>query len=379
MTRFCLFVLLVALGASGPVSTYAQTTDGALPLSSDVPPVRVAVTPAFERFEDDGRTLTQWSTQVSAVVPITSHLQVRAATRATDATVTVRDSTTAVRGLADLRASLLYARTVGDGSLVLGLDANVPTGSTQLTPEEVRTTVYLAQQVYRMRVPGLGRGFNVTPRVTYALPVGDAVALGVGASFRYQGAYRPAAGTDGRYQPGHELEVFAGVDVTASRTVTVSADASYARYGTDEVGGRDRFEPGGRAIGTVQVAYEREAQRLLVTARGQYRGTSSLLPRNPSQESVFVDPALEDRQIVPSMASLRIRYHRTLTDRVRAGLYARGFHYEATTLMDAQTMGTAGLTATIRLADALAVTPQVAYTLGGVSGVEAALRTSLRF
>lgn len=370
--------LLLSLMLLGPVAVLAQD-DGSLPLSSDRPPVRVEVEPAFQRYVDGTWTLTQWSTRVSAVVPITSRLQVRASTSAADATATIRDSTTDVRGLSDVRASLLYAQPVGEGSVILSVDANLPVGTRELTPEEVRTSVFLAQPVYGFRVPGFGQGFNVAPRVTYAVPVSDAVAVGVGASYRYLGAYQPVEGQGSDYQPGGEMEVFAGVDVQVSEAVSVSADASYARYGTDQLGGRDRFEPGDRIAGTLQALYQRDFTSVRVVARGQYRGTSSLIVPDRLLDAGFIEPSLDDRQIVPSMGAVRARFATRLTESVRGGVHVEGRHDQATTLMDARTTGTVGAEATIRLVDALAITPQAAYTLGDVRGVEAALRTALRF
>jgi hypothetical protein len=114
-------------------------------------------------------------------------------------------------------------------SVTFGL--NVPTGKTNLTPEEYSAFRVLAAPALSFQVPRLGNGLSGTAGVVASRQLSEAWAGALGVSYQVRGQYEPgalvAALSNPEYSPGDALRLSAGFDglVGASRmTLGLSAD-----------------------------------------------------------------------------------------------------------------------------------------------------------
>ena len=114
-------------------------------------------------------------------------------------------------------------------SLTFGL--NVPTGQTNLTPEEYSAFRVLAAPALSFQVPRLGNGLSGTAGVVVSRQLSQAWAGALGVSYQVRGKYEPgaliAALSNPDYSPGDALRLSAGFDglVGSNRmTLGLSAD-----------------------------------------------------------------------------------------------------------------------------------------------------------
>lgn len=369
MTRFFLFVFLAA-SLCGAGQAAAQTSPS---LTSQQPPVRVIVEPAYQQAADEARTLSQWSTRIAAIVPVTNGLQLhlRSVAAASEG-----DNVSSVQGLGDVELGALYARPIGLGSLVGSVDVELPTGKRELSPSELETTIAVSQNVYDFRVPSLGQGLGVNPSLTWAVPLGDDVMAGIGVAYHYRGAYRPFNQMDGDYDPGDEIEVFVGGDVRLARVHAVSGDVSFTRFGTDTIGGERRYDPGYRLSGTLQYLYQQGFTTVRVLGKYQDWAESRIFVTGLGAGAPDVSSG---GQVVPSEWLARARVGFRVSERVRLQFRLDGHRYEETLLNDEMLVGSGGLATTFRVSDQFYLTPTAAYTMGDVTGFEGSLRTEVRF
>jgi len=356
------FCAILALLILLPCEARAQLAPS---LSSQEPPIRVAVEPAYQSVSHDGQTLTQWSTRIFAAVPVTRRLQTYLRASAAESG---GDGLSSVQGLDDVQLGGTYAQALPRGSLVFGLDVTVPTGKRNLSPTEWRTAIATSQDVYDFRVSSFGQGLNAEPRVTWAVPVSRNVIVGIGASYTYRGRYEPSSAIAGAYNPGNEIGAFGGVDVRVGRASALSADVSVTRFGTDTVEGEDRFEARHRLAGTLQYLYQQGFTSVRVVGRLQHWPASRFYVPGLG---VGADPVTTTRQVVPSEYSLRA----TAAMRVAGGLDLRvglsGHRFDDTASSDAITIGTVRLAPAFHLPGGVFVTPGVAYSAGASTASKA--------
>jgi len=152
-------------------------------------------------------------------------------------------------GLADVRARL-SARLVGD-NVIATIGANLPTGATELDPEQFAALRVLAAPALAMQTPALGTGFGGTAGLVFSKQVG-AWAWAVGASYELRRSYTPVAFAAGALgpdiDPGDALHLSLGADGFIGQSGMTLA------FSTD-LFGDDRLEPalpaGATEVGTV--------------------------------------------------------------------------------------------------------------------------------
>jgi len=365
----CLLFLFVAGPAAG------QTGSDELTLTSDQRPIQVTIEPVYQRYDDDGTTLSESTMLLTASVPVTQALRFRGRVAYADATLApTGTSDTGVSGPTDVQVEGVYVRKVGDGSLVGKLGASLPVGKNALTPDELSTSVRMSQQVYDLRVTSLGQGLSLSPSLTWAVPVGDDVVLGLSASYLFTGSFAPVENASASYDPGNAVEIMAGADVRLSERVSVSADLTFARYGTDTQDGADRFDPGNRIGGAVQGLFRDGFTSVRLLARYRSWGESDL---QASAAALPLDE-LDRQQVIPSQGLARLSASGRLSETVRLLGYVEGAWYEETLIRGSDTVGRVGVAPSWTPAEQVTVSPSVAYTHGTIQGIEAALRTTIR-
>lgn len=219
-------------------------------LTSERQPVRIAIDPTYQYYEtEEEQVLTEASTWLTAAVPIGRRVNVQA--RVGYAQMG-GDSLAQVQGLTDASVTGTYAQPVGDGSVVFAVQVNAPVGKQELSGEETSTSRLISENFYDFQITSFSRGLKVSPRITWAVPVGDRVALGIGAGYQHQRGYRPQENLEDPYVPGDGLGANGGIDFQVTGQSALGLDVTYRRYRPDRVGESRRFDAGSRVAGTVR-------------------------------------------------------------------------------------------------------------------------------
>ena len=371
LAAFFLF-LLVPVGTT----VWAQPTLNDVGFSAERPAIRVAATPSFQYYDDEGQSLTQWSLPLRAGVPLSRSVHLRLAATVASADISgggenvVTSSAERVTGLTDVQTELSYVREVGAGSVIFNVGVNIPTGKDELTLAEFATVTLLSQNIYDFHAPGFGQGLGVRTGASWALPVGERVVVGLGGSFQVQGGYTPVQGMTEEYTPGNEFLVTGGLDVQLTSRSALSGDVAVTVYGTDTLGDLDQFEAGNQVAGSLQYLREWGFNRLQIRARYASREKSSV-----AAVGSIAAPVQDVRlQVLPSQGSVHAGYGARLTEGMRLQLTAAGRWYEETALLDATTVGRIGVEPQFALTEDLVFAPRAVVSAGGYTGVEGGMR-----
>ncbi len=350
------------------LSAQAQgSSGGADALTSRDRPVRVALRPTYQWFEDGDQAITQWSAPLTAVVPFGNRWQ---ATLRGSGASTRGESLQTLSGLSDVRVGLSYAQPIGDGSLLINANMNAPVGKKELTQGEFETARLLSRNFLRFRVPSFGQGFGAGTGLTWAIPVTGSVVVGIGGAFRYYGSYAPTVGTQGDYDPGEEGRITGGVDVRVGQNSALSVDGSFYVYGTDTVGGIEEFEAGNQFSVRVQFLSEQERQTVRIVGFYRNQEKSTLPIREGSDQTL---------QVLPTRAQLQGQYGVGLGGEVDLQVSAAGRWYEETVGYESKTLVTVGIEPQVPVGDLLTVAPRATYTAGSIQGIEGGIGLTAQF
>lgn len=361
--------LLIALFGLGEQAVHAQNGPS---LRSVDRPLRVAVDPTYQYYEtEDEQTLTELSTHLTASVPIGQRftVQAQAAYAQMDAEQLGNQPTTQVRGVTDATGRVMYARPVGEGSLVMSAAVNVPTGKSKLDPDELGTTGVISQNFYDFRVSSFSRGLTVAPRVTYAVPINDRVAVGIGAGYQHQRGFQPQAGR-GEYVPGDGLGVNGGLDYRLTDASALGVDLAFKRFAADQRAGQDRFDAGSRISGTLR--YIVRSGFTTVRAVARYANWEE-------SEFGYRSGDAERGQVIPSHAMLLGSYETRLTERTDLEVRASGHRYAETIQSDQKLFGRASVAPSFELTEQVIVAPHGTATYGSHFGAGGGIRLEGRF
>jgi hypothetical protein len=157
---------------------------------------------------------------------------------------TAGQSKATVSGLTDTQVRAIY-QLVPD-VVVVTLSANLPTGKTKLTSDELVAAGVMASDLIPFPVASFGNGANVTTGVAVAVPVAG-WAVGLGGSYRMTGGYTPLASVDSSYKPGGELRLRMGADRVVGQG-RVSLGFTFSTFADDAFGGASIYRPGKRYI-----------------------------------------------------------------------------------------------------------------------------------
>jgi len=164
-------------------------------------------------------------------------------------------STVTLSGLTDIQVRGVY-QVIPDIA-VLTVSANLPTGKTKITDEQLLTAGAIASDLLPYPVANFGSGFNLTSGLALAVPVAG-WALGVAGSYRLNGDFTPFADTTGcpvtngkagcSYKAGGEFRVRVGADRLIGQS-RLSLGFTYSSFGEDDFGSSPIFQSGKRYIG----------------------------------------------------------------------------------------------------------------------------------
>lgn len=355
----------VGLGVYRPAA--AQPVD--VSLTSERQPVRIALQPTWQQYDEDGYTLSEWSAPLLAVVPLQDDLLLGLRTGLARAG---GSELTSVTGLADVQATLSYSQSVGEGSVIFNVGVNLPSGTTGLTVDEFETMTQLSQNFYAFRMPGLGQGVNLSPGVTWAVPAGERVMLGLGASYQMRGGYTPVQAMDGTYNPGNEVRLTGGTDVQVGDRTTLSGDVTLTLYGTDTIDDEEQYGPGRKLSLTAQ--YQRTMGFNAVRAVVRYQSQAkSNVPTG------IGGGASEALRVLPNQGTAFVVYRVRVHDDIDMVWRADGRLFGETSVYASKSLFSVGTAPEFALEDGWTLTSQLAYTFGSFTGIEAGLGVVVEF
>jgi len=360
-SRLCISLFLfVAAGSMlvDPVAAQDMRAGRATALTNQERAVRVSFQPTYQRFSDDELVLTQSSTPLSIIVPFRDQWQL---TVQGSAATVGGDNLTTVSGISDVEATVSYAASVGAGSVIGTISATAPTGTDRHTRDEFDTVTLLSQDLYPVRVPGFGHGGGVGGGATWAVSVDESFVVGIGASYRHRGGYKPVEGLQGTYNPGNETRLTGGFDYRIGPTSALSADVSFFLYGTDTLDYEEQFNVGNRLF--LRVRYLREWGFRSLRVRVRYEEQNESAVPNIGQKL----------QAVPSQVGLHVRYGTRLTDDLRLDSFSAIRWYDETATLGAKGVGAVGVEPQVVLTDQFVAVPRFVLTIGGITGIEAGL------
>jgi hypothetical protein len=332
-------------------------------------PVRLSVDPTYQYYQtEDDRAVTQFGARVSAVVPLSRQVHIRAQGGFAQMG---GDDLTSVQGVTDLRGSVVYASSLQEGTLVFGIDVNAPIGKQELTDAELETTRLASQNFYDFRVSSFSRGFSVAPRVTWARSMTDELAVGIGTSYQYQRGYRPAATMETNYVPGSAFSLNTGFDYELTSQSALGIDLLFRHHATDQIDGADRFNAGNQLVGTVRYLYRDGFTTIRIIAR--YANWED-------SEFGFQAAAQPERgQVIPSHGMAMAQYQTRFAAGYRLMVRASAHQYSETVQSDTQTIGRLRVAPSFQISDALTLAPHSTLTLGSFSGMTFGMRVESRF
>jgi hypothetical protein len=272
--------LAAALVAACPVAAFAQ---------GDLPVGRLRFLTGFEMRSvsfDAGlgvKTISEWAVPLGVMYNPSARLAFDVGLRYANATRTPSDTAAAkgtVSGPTDLQVRGVF-QVIPD-AVVLTLAANVPTGKTKLTADELPAAGAVASELIPFPVTSFGTGPNVTTGLAVAVPVAG-WAVGLAGAYRLSGAFTPMATVDSSYKPGGEMRFRVGADRVVGQG-RISLGFTYSSFSQDEFGGASIFQPGKRYISQVAWSFPLGNLGLSLYAWNLYRTAGTVLLSSSATE-----------------------------------------------------------------------------------------------
>lgn len=372
-------VLLLALlaGSRAPVAQAQGTSP--LPTLGEAqgpPPARLILDPRAYQVRAGGQTLSEGSGTATLIVPVGRRVQISASTAYA---LIGGDLPANVGGLRNTEVNVTYAQPLGATSLVTYLGGSLPSGRVELSRDEIQSTARTGQAFYGFPAGTLGTGWSVAPGAAFAFPASDAVSFSVGATYRYQAAYKPLEGVAGSYDPGNEVSASLGSSARLSQDDILAMDVTYTRFGQDEVDGLSAIDSGDQVALTAR--YQRRLGYNTLELVGRYEGYGR--SDVPAQVGATADSLVSSLRLVPPQGFLSAAYRARVSEQVFLGgvVEARAFGRveggEAGGLsFDPQQYVTLRATPEFVVTRAVTLAPEASVTLGSFVGYGGGVRVT---
>jgi hypothetical protein len=204
------------------------------------------------------KTVTVLSMPFGVVWNASRRLSLDVGTRFASATREAWDSVASatISGLTDTQARLVYQ--VAPDLLVLTVSANLPTGKSTITGEQLDVASAIAHDLIPYPVSSFGSGTSVTTGLAFAVPVGG-WALGIGGSYRVSGTYQLFTGVadtnaSAPFRPGAEIRARVGLDRVVGQG-RVALGLTYSSFAVDELGDQQVLRPGKRWLSQASLSF----------------------------------------------------------------------------------------------------------------------------
>ena len=299
------------------------------------------------------KSATEYAVPLGAVWTVSPRLSLdlgvryASATRGPEATDQA-DAT--VSGLGDTQVRAVY-QIVPD-VLVFTLAANLPTGKTKLTDDELIAAGVVASDLIPFPAPSFGSGANATTGIAAAGSFAG-WAVGVGGSYRLSGSFTPIASRDTAYKPGAELRLRVGADRVIGQG-RVSLGFTYSSFSEDEFGGAGIFRPGRRYISQASWSFPVGNLGVSLYAWDLYRNAGTV---------ALSGSRTEKQNVLTAGAALSVRFGRSV---LRPQVEFRQHTIGETSLEKAGQLLSLSARYQMPLGQALTLSPTLRYDVGNV-------------
>jgi len=315
----------------------------------------VTAIPTYQAWNQEGNNISQVSFPLYAYLPLSRSLGV---TLRNSPASTTGDNLTDLQGFTDTQIGVSYH--LEPANLVFHLGVNVPSGQRELSEEEFNTSIALSYKFYDFRVPNFGKGLNVNPGISWAFPLSEQFVLGLGASYLYNGKYKPIKDMPDDYDPGDEIQFAGGFDIAANPTTTVTADVIYTLYEADRLGDKKVYEAGDKLAANAQFRKFFAFNELLLMAYYRNRGKSDVPVNGVSQPG--------DKTITPAQFGFLGQYRIRIHPKFYLGLIAEARNYQKTDILPGVSLFGGGLAPEISLSPAFKIISRFKFLSGKFEG-----------
>ena len=349
------FTLLVFSVCFGIVGVFAQDDQNVVSQTGSL-----TLTPLYQRWSSDGNELfSETSTGLAWYQPLSR-----------EASILVRSSYASASGNITSLSSLNDAQIAGTyfiepANTVFSLGLNLPTGKSNLTPEEFETSFLISNSSFMLQVPHFGAGLSISPAATWAIPLSEEFVGGLGVMYQYRGPFTPLEEA-GKYKPGDEVSFTGGLDARIDPVSTMAVDAVFTLFGKDKLDGKTIFSAGNKLLAALRFKRYFTLDELTVVAvfvtrsNAKVNDGNSLIPARDRIEPNRLDFATHYMMRVSEYLTLRGSaearlFQETSADFSGSRLFAVGAGLEFT------------------LSDNIAIPVRLKYTFGKTKG-EASLQ-----
>lgn len=280
----------------------------------------------------------------------------------------------AMNGITDLQLAVNYQ---WQENLVFNVGLNVPSGKNELTTPEFQTSALLSLNHFAFQVPNFGQGFNASPGLTWALPLGEKAVFGLGASYQYKGKFKPLKGMTDDYDPGDEILVTSGIDLLLSEKTTFSIDAVYIFFGEDKINSQKVYRSGNKILINARFRTRVNFNELVVMAHYRSKSKNSYVIGGIFQEELD--------NTTPDQIDVAGHYRMRLNPKFYAAVLAEVRSFQPTPFMDGVTIIGAGIAPEVFLSKNITAPIKVKYDWGtinsstDISGMEIGLGLLFKF
>ncbi len=240
--------------------------------------------PLYQNWSLDSMKVSEASVSLSMYQPVSR----QAAITLRGAFGSASGDIASLSGATDLQLAGSYY--LESANMMFSLGLGLPIGKKKLTTDEFITSILLASNTFRFNVSQFGTGFNITPGVVWALPVGDDVVLGLGATYQYRGTFQPLEDS-GTFDPGDEISGTGGIELKLNETSSISADVVYTHIGKDLLEGDEIYISGDKILAAIQFKKYFEFNSLFVGATFRSKAKSEVALGK------FLSPRMEPDQL----------------------------------------------------------------------------------
>ncbi|MCG8606648.1 hypothetical protein MJD09_16895 [bacterium] len=319
----------------------------------------ISITPVYQSWKlDTNPDFSEFTLPLFIYYPLNRNLNFTL--RGNQANVT-GDNLESLSGVTDAQFGLNYF--LENPNVIVSLGFNLPTGKAALDTAEFRTSSLISNNIFSLRTPNFGQGLNVTAGFTWAVPVNEALVVGLGASYQLKGGFKPLASFVEDYKPGNEILLTGGMDFRLGTTGTLSTDVTVTFYSTDKIGQDEVFSIGNKAVISGQFKQFFGFNELTFFAR--YR------TRAKNQQAVILGQQLEPevKKTFPDQLELLANYRLRLSRKVYLKILGEGrFYDETASAFSGVSLFGGGVASEIALSRSLNLPLGVKYLFGNFKG-----------
>jgi hypothetical protein len=157
-----------------------------------------------------------------------------------------------IEGPTDTEVRLEYG--LRNGLLLLTAIAQLPTGKSTLSTEEIDVAGAIAADVLPFRISNWGSGGGAGVSAATTVPMGQ-YAAGISLGYVAAQEFEPVSGQAVKYRPGDQFSIRAAVDRTIGRSGKIGLMVAAQRFAADQADGNNLFQAGDRYEAVASYAF----------------------------------------------------------------------------------------------------------------------------